>query len=157
VEISPDDAVTMRVARSEMGQAILVAEPARSISCAVARYMLIAAAGARWKVPATQCRAHNSMITHHPSGRILKYGDVAQDAAKIRPPAQVRVKPPARWTLAGKPRRRVGIYDKVTGQPVHAIDVPASGHALLCDRPLSGLRRDFEVGQQAFERRGPRA
>ena len=38
---------------------------------ATAREMLIAAAAARWNVPAAQCRAANSVITHATSGRTL--------------------------------------------------------------------------------------
>ncbi len=109
---------------------------------AMARGMLIAAAAGRWKVPASQCRARNSTITHGPSGRTLTFGDVANDAAKIRPPAHARVKPPAQWTLAGKPRRRLDVFDKVTGQPVYAIDVRLPGmlYAAIAQCPIFGGR-----------------
>jgi isoquinoline 1-oxidoreductase subunit beta len=187
VVIEPDDAVTIRIARAEMGQgaltglAMLVAEElecdwgkvrtefvsprenllrgrawgdlgtgaSRSIASsqhymrragAMARAMLIAAAAARWKVPAAQCRARNSTITHRPSGRSLTFGDVAQDAAKTTPPVRVRLKPPAQWTLAGKPRRRLDIFDKVTGQPIYAIDVRLPGmlYAAIAQCPIFG-------------------
>ena len=170
VVIAPDDTVTIRIARAEMGQgaltglAMLVAEelecdwakvrtefvrPAenlrrdriwgdmstgasRSIATsqlylrqagAAARDMLIAAAAARWNVPAAQCSAQASMISHVPSGRTLSFGAVAADAAKLAPPANVELKDPGAWKLAGKPRRRLDIHDKVTGQPIYAIDV----------------------------------
>src|SRR5258708_3649703 len=48
---------------------------------ATAREMLIAAAAARWNVPARECRAENSTITHLPSGRTVRFGDVAEAAA----------------------------------------------------------------------------
>ncbi len=50
---------------------------------AAARVMLIAAAANEWKVPASECRAANSVITHQPSGRTTTYGKVAEAAAKL--------------------------------------------------------------------------
>ena len=44
---------------------------------AVAREMLIAAAAARWQVPAAECFAQMSAITHRPSGRKVTFGAVA--------------------------------------------------------------------------------
>jgi isoquinoline 1-oxidoreductase beta subunit len=170
VVVAPDDTVTIRVARSEMGQgaltglAMLVAEElecdwakvrtqfvsptentrrnqawgdtstgaSRSIASsqhylrqagATAREMLIAAAAARWDVNDTQCTARNSTITHTPTGRTVTFGTVAADAAKIAPPANVKIKSPHEWKLAGTPRKRLDVLDKITAQPVYAIDV----------------------------------
>src|SRR5215469_2946586 len=50
---------------------------------ATARDMLVTAAAARWNVPAAQCSARDSIITHQPTGRILSFGAVAEDAAKV--------------------------------------------------------------------------
>ena len=170
VVVAPDDTVTIRVARSEMGQgaltglAMLVAEElecdwakvrtqfvspgentrrnqawgdtstgaSRSIASsqhylrqagATAREMLIAAAAARWDVNGTQCTARNSTITHPLTGRTVTFGAVAADAAKISPPANVKIKSPHEWKLAGTPRKRLDVLDKITAQPVYAIDV----------------------------------
>jgi isoquinoline 1-oxidoreductase beta subunit len=41
---------------------------------AAAREMLIQAAANEWKVPAAECSASNSVITHKPSGRTTTYG-----------------------------------------------------------------------------------
>jgi isoquinoline 1-oxidoreductase beta subunit len=90
---------------------------------ATAREMLIAAAAARWAVPARECQAENSTITHLPSGRRLRFGDVAEAAAAIRPPAHVRLKEPKDWKLIGTPRKRFDVLDKITGQPIYGIDV----------------------------------
>ena len=54
---------------------------------AAAREMLIQAAANAWSVPAAECSASNSVITHKPSGRTTSYGKVAGAAAKIEPPA----------------------------------------------------------------------
>ena len=107
---------------------------------ATARDMLIAAAAARWRVPAAQCRALNGTIRHAPSGRSVSYGAVAAAAAKVTPPAAVKVKPPSDWKLAGTPRRRLDMFDKVAGKPVYAIDVrlPDMLYAAIVRCPVFG-------------------
>src|SRR5204863_6755558 len=50
---------------------------------AAAREMLIQAAANEWKVPASECSAANSVITHKASGRTATYGKVAEAAAKL--------------------------------------------------------------------------
>jgi isoquinoline 1-oxidoreductase beta subunit len=89
---------------------------------AAARRMLIAAAAARWNVAASQCTAHNSIITHLPSGRTLTFGAVAADAAAVEPPTDVALKEPGTWKLAGTRQRRLDVADKVTAQVLYAID-----------------------------------
>ena len=107
---------------------------------ATAREMLIAAAAARWNVPASECFARMSTITHRPSGRKVMFGAVAEDAAKITPPEDVKLKEPGEWTLAGKPRRRLDVLAKVTAQPVYAIDVRLPGmlYAAIAQCPVYG-------------------
>jgi isoquinoline 1-oxidoreductase subunit beta len=107
---------------------------------AIAREMLIAAAAARWNVPAAECVAQMSAITHRPSGRKVTFGAVAADASKLKPPTDVALKDPSQWTLAGKPRRRLDVLDKVTAQPVYAIDVRLPGmlYAALAHCPVFG-------------------
>jgi isoquinoline 1-oxidoreductase beta subunit len=90
---------------------------------AAAREMLIGAAAARWDVATEQCTATNGVIIHTPSKRRLTFGEVAEDAARIAPPKAVTLKDPKDWKLAGTPRRRLEIADKVTGKPIYAIDV----------------------------------
>jgi isoquinoline 1-oxidoreductase beta subunit len=107
---------------------------------AIAREMLIAAAAARWNVPAAECVARMSAITHRPSARTVTFGAVAEDAAELMPPAAVELKHPDAWTLAGKPRRRLDVLDKVTAQPVYAIDVRLPGmlYAAILHCPVFG-------------------
>jgi isoquinoline 1-oxidoreductase beta subunit len=94
---------------------------------ATAREMLVAAAAARWEVPARDCRAENSTITHLPSGRTLRFGEVAQAAAAIRPPAHVKLKAPRDWKLIGTPQKRFDVLDKITAAPIYGIDVRLPG------------------------------
>ncbi|HEY1979255.1 MAG TPA: molybdopterin cofactor-binding domain-containing protein, partial [Xanthobacteraceae bacterium] len=107
---------------------------------ATAREMLIAAAAAQWKAPAGECTARNSVITHRPSGRIVSFGAIAQEAAKLEPPADVALKEPDAWTLIGQPRKRLDVLAKITGQPVYAIDVrlPDMLYAAIVQCPVFG-------------------
>jgi isoquinoline 1-oxidoreductase beta subunit len=107
---------------------------------AAGRVMLIAAAAAQWNVPAAQCSARNSIITHAPSGRMLSFGAVAGAAAKIDPPDKVKLKRPAEWTLAGKPRNRLDVLEKITGRPIYAVDVRLPGmlYAAIVQCPVFG-------------------
>jgi isoquinoline 1-oxidoreductase beta subunit len=94
---------------------------------ATARQMLIAAAAARWGVAASECAARSSVISHAASGRKVSFGAVAATAAQLAPPADVPLKEPGGWTLAGTPQRRLDVPDKVTGRTIYAIDVRLPG------------------------------
>ncbi|MDD5250819.1 MAG: molybdopterin-dependent oxidoreductase [Rhodocyclaceae bacterium] len=107
---------------------------------ASARAMLIAAAAARWQVPATSCTANAGVITHGATGRTLRYGEVAADAAKLAPPREVRLRDPKDWKIAGTSVHRLDIPDKVQGKPVFAVDVALPGmlHASIAQCPVFG-------------------
>src|SRR5262252_7407451 len=61
---------------------------------AVAREMLKQAAANEWKVPVSEVTAENSKLTHKASGRSTTYGKVADAAAKLEPPTDVKLKDP---------------------------------------------------------------
>jgi isoquinoline 1-oxidoreductase subunit beta len=82
---------------------------------ATAREMLIQAAATQWNVPASECSAANSVITHKASGRTTTYGKVAEAAGKLEPPKEVKLKDPKDWKIAGKGLKRLDTPDKVTG------------------------------------------
>jgi isoquinoline 1-oxidoreductase beta subunit len=107
---------------------------------AVGRAMLIEAAAKQWSVPAGECSAAMSVVTHTPSGRRLRYGAIAADAAKLTPPADVKVKTPAEWTLIGRGVKRLDTPDKLSGKTVFAIDVqlPDMLSAAIAQCPVFG-------------------
>jgi isoquinoline 1-oxidoreductase subunit beta len=174
VVIRPDNTITIRVARSEMGQGTLtglcqmVAEelesdwskvgfefptPGENVARkrvwadfftagsrgirasqdvvrkggAAARMMLVQAAANRWNVPAAQCVAANSVITHTPSGRTVTFGEVADAAGKLDPPADIKLKDPKDWKIIGKGLKRLDTAPKVQGQTIYGIDVKLPG------------------------------
>src|SRR6202045_3631801 len=94
---------------------------------ATARMMLVQAAADDWKVPVSECAAANSVITHTPSGRTTTYGKVVEAAAKLQPPADVKLKDPKDWKIAGKGIKRLETVDKTTGKMTYGIDVKLPG------------------------------
>jgi len=107
---------------------------------ATARTMLIQAAANEWKVPALECSAANSVITHTPSGKTTAYGKVAEAAAKLEPPTDVKLKDPKDWKIVGKGLLRLDTADKVTGTTTYGIDVKLPGmlNAAIKDCPVFG-------------------
>jgi isoquinoline 1-oxidoreductase beta subunit len=107
---------------------------------ATARMMLVQAAANDWKVPVAECTAANSIITHMPSGKTTTYGKVAEAAATVPPPTDVKLKDPKDWKLVGKGLKRLDTPDKVTGAMVYGIDVKLPGmlNAAIKDCPVTG-------------------
>ncbi len=107
---------------------------------ASARVRLVQAAAARWGVPAGECSAAKSMVTHAASGRTLSYGDVAADAAKIVLSAEPALKAPEQYTLIGTPQKRVDVPFKVDGSAQFAIDtrLPGMVYAAVIGCPVPG-------------------
>jgi len=107
---------------------------------ATARMMLVQAAANEWKVPASECSAANSVITHTPSGRTTTYGKVVEAAARLEPPTDVKLKDPKDWKLIGKSVKRLDTSDKTTGTTVYGIDIKLPGmlNAAIKDCPVFG-------------------
>jgi len=92
---------------------------------ATAREMLVAAAAKRWKVDPAELRAENGFVLR---GRErISFGKLAAEAAKLEPPASVKLKDPAHWKLIGKPTKRLDTPEKVTGRAKFGIDVRFPG------------------------------
>ena len=107
---------------------------------ATARVMLVQAAADEWKVPAAECSAAASVITHKPSGRKTTYGKVAAAAAKLTPPTEVALKDPKDWKIAGQPLKRLDTAAKLDGSQVFGMDIKMPGmlNAAVKDCPVFG-------------------
>src|SRR6266851_3245478 len=119
---------------------------------AAARDMLIRAAAAAWGVPAVECSAANSVIAHKGSGRTTTYGKVAEAAAKLDPPTDIKLKDPKDWKIAGKPVKRLDTADKVNGKQVYGIDLkfPNMLTATIRDCPVFGGKvKSFDAAKAA--------
>jgi isoquinoline 1-oxidoreductase beta subunit len=107
---------------------------------ATARAMLVQAAAAEWKVPASECSVEKGVISHKASGRSTSFGKVAQAAATIEPPKDVKLKDVKDWTIAGKPLKRLYQNGKVNGAQIYSIDFKIDGmlNAAIRDCPYWG-------------------
>jgi isoquinoline 1-oxidoreductase beta subunit len=109
---------------------------------AAARTMLVAAAAKGWGVDPKSCRAQDSEVLHAPTGRRLKYAELAAEAAKMPVPDGITLKAPADFKLIGKPAKRLDTPAKVNGTVVYGIDVrpPGVKIATLAQSPVFGGR-----------------
>jgi isoquinoline 1-oxidoreductase beta subunit len=110
---------------------------------AAARTMLEAAAAERWKVPVSEVAARNHEVVHKPSGRRLKYGELAKAAAMQPVPARdkVKLKDPKTFRYIGKGQLKlVDGQDIVTGKAHYGIDTRLDGmlYAVVARPPVFG-------------------
>lgn len=94
---------------------------------ATARHMLIEAAAKRWGVPAAECTAANSFVIHSASGKKLSFGELADDAAKVAVPAEVKLKDRKDFKLIGKAIKNVENNKISTGKPLFGLDFYREG------------------------------
>ncbi|HYA73914.1 MAG TPA: molybdopterin cofactor-binding domain-containing protein, partial [Roseiarcus sp.] len=95
---------------------------------AAARAMLVQAAARRWGVEPAQCAVRDGAVVHAASKRSENFGDLALDAAKESPPAQIALKPREEWTLIGaQATARVDIPEKIDGSAKFGVDVRRPG------------------------------
>jgi len=109
---------------------------------ATARVMLISAAAKRWGVDAGSCHAEAGEVVHAPSGRRVKYGELAADAARMPIPKDVALKRPEEFKLIGTPAKRLDASGKVNGTAIYGMDArpPGVKVATLAQSPVFGGR-----------------
>src|SRR3984893_16799127 len=109
---------------------------------AAARTMLVSAAAKRWNIDPASCHAQSGAVLHAPTGRSIKYGDLAGDAARIPVPESVALKRPEDFKLIGTPAKRLDTPAKVNGTAVYGIDArpPGVKIAPLAQSPVFGGR-----------------
>ena len=107
---------------------------------ASARERLIAAAASRWNVPASECSAANSVVTHNATGRKLRYGELADAAARVTLAAEPVIKTPEQYTFINKPMPRIDVPHKIDGSAKFGIDaqVPGMVFAAINACPVPG-------------------
>ena len=115
-------------------------EPMR-LAGATARALLLQAAAQRWQVPLAQCRAEGGVVWHAGSSRQASFGELAAQAAALKPPAEVPLKDPAAFRLIG--REAVARLDgaaRVSGRTVYGADLrpPGLRFAALHHAPTLG-------------------
>ena len=106
---------------------------------AQARAMLVAAAAQRWGAAAAACRAERGAV-HGPGGRRATYGELAEAAAKLPVPADVKLKEHEACRYVGKAINRLDSAGKIDGTAEFGIDVKLPGmlYAALAQCPVIG-------------------
>jgi len=94
---------------------------------AQAREMLRRAAAESWGVALEACAAERGRVVHRETGRALRYGELAAAASRLEPPASVTLKDPERWSILGKPTRRLDTPAKSDGSAIFGTDVRVPG------------------------------
>jgi isoquinoline 1-oxidoreductase subunit beta len=135
---------------------------------ASAREMLIEAAAKKWKVAPAECYAENGKIIHRLTARKFHYGELVQEAVKLDPPKQVRLKDPKDYKILRKPLPRQDIPIKTNGQAIFGIDkkLPGMLYAVVERSPrfhgkvknfddsgtktIAGVRHVFKVQMAVF-------
>ncbi len=109
---------------------------------ATARAMLVAAAAKEWKVPASQITVKNGVVSHAASDRKAGFGELAEAAAQLPVPANVKLKNPKDFTLIGRSAPRVDSVAKTTGRATFTQDVKLPGMlvAVVAHPPRFGGR-----------------
>ncbi|MER8781162.1 molybdopterin-dependent oxidoreductase [Mesorhizobium sp. M1006] len=101
---------------------------------AAAREMLVGAAATRLGVAAASLRVDQGRIHHDPTDRVVSFGSVAADAARLDIPKDPQLRPTSSLELIGKPQPRVDIPSKVDGSAIFGIDVKVPGMAVAAIR-----------------------
>jgi isoquinoline 1-oxidoreductase beta subunit len=107
---------------------------------ASARERLIAAAAKRWNVPPSDCTAAMSKVTHKPTGRTFRYGELAVEAAAIKLDKEPAIKKPDQFKFIGRRLTRLDVPLKINGTAKYGIDldVPGMVHAAIIACPVFG-------------------
>jgi isoquinoline 1-oxidoreductase beta subunit len=91
------------------------------------RYIFVQAAAATWGADAAVLTTKDGRVLH-PDGRTLGYGELAERAARIAPPAEaLPLKTRAQYTVIGTPVRVADGRDIVTGRARYGIDATVPG------------------------------
>ncbi len=107
---------------------------------AAGRQMFIAAAAQTWNVPENECNAANSVVTHTPTSKTLKYGELAQKASALPVPdlEKVMLKDESTFSIIGQPVVDPDKARVVTGEQLFGIDfkLPGMKYAVFHKGPV---------------------
>lgn len=126
---------------------------------ASARARLVQAAAERWGVAPEACQARDGQVLHASSGRSLRYGELAADAARLTLAKEPAIKTPDQYTLMGKPLARLDTPAKLDGTAIFGIDIRLPGmlYAAVVTCPVFGGTVKSYDAKAVTSRRGVKA
>lgn len=109
---------------------------------AAARAMLVEAAANAWGAPADEVTVSKGVIAHKGSGKSGSFGDFAEAAAKLSPPAEPFLKDPSEFVLIGTQLPKLDSLEKSTGKAEFTMDASLPGMLTVLIRraPLFGAK-----------------
>jgi isoquinoline 1-oxidoreductase beta subunit len=112
-------------------------------AAATARSMLCSAAAERWDVAPEECDTEGGFVVHE--GKSLAFGEIAGEAAGLRPPEFPQLRPPGAGKLVGVTLPRLDLPAKSDGSLRFASDVrlPRMIFASVRMAPPGGRLRGF--------------
>jgi isoquinoline 1-oxidoreductase beta subunit len=123
---------------------------------ATARAVLVAAAAQEWGVPAAEISVNKGLLRHAGSGRQATFGDLAEKAAQVTAPSDVKLKDRKQFTLIGKHSAKLDSPQKSNGQAIFTIDVerPDALTVLVAHPPRFGAKAASVEDTEARRVRG---
>jgi isoquinoline 1-oxidoreductase beta subunit len=97
------------------------------VAGAAVREMLVKAAAARMGAPIEAFRTEKSRVIHTPSGKSVRYGELAEAAGRYSPSAHPKLKAKSDYTLVGTSVPRLDIPAKIDGAVRYGIDTQLPG------------------------------
>jgi isoquinoline 1-oxidoreductase subunit beta len=107
---------------------------------AATRLALVETAAKRLGVPATELTTAASKVVHAKTGKTLRYGELAAEAATLSLDDEPKLKEPKDFKLIGKPTPRLDIPAKINGSLQYGMDVamPDMRVATIMAAPIRG-------------------
>lgn len=124
------------------------------VAGAAAREMLLGAAEKQTGIARDKLATRDGAVIV-PDGRALSYASLAETAATIAVPTDVKLRDEKDWRYLGKPMRRIDMAAKCTGTATFGIDVrfPGMVYATVCANPhLGGALRGYDDSRAATAR-----
>ncbi len=119
---------------------------------ATARAMLVAAAAAKWGVPAAEIAVKRGRITHAATKNEAGFGEFASAAASLDLPAAPKLKGPADFTLIGRELPRLDTAAKSRGSAKYGLDLHREGMLTVVvarPRKLGAVVKSFDAKDAA--------
>ena len=117
--------------------------------------MMIAAAAQEWNLPTSEITITKGIVGHASSVRRAAFGELAEKAAALPVPSEVKLKEPKDWIHIGKHVPRIDSVAKTTGAARYALDVKRPGMltAVVARSPrFGGVVKSFDAsGAKAID------
>lgn len=117
---------------------------------ATARHMLVQAAAAAWKVPASEIDVTLGIISHEESGKNATFGEMASAASQIKVPTEVEVKNIKDFKIIRHSQKNVDGPGIITGKAVFGLDVYSENmvFASIVSPPAFGVKlKSFDASE----------